>query len=396
MLRRSTLQSLAFLMIIALILQVRLLALLCGLLLLTAGVAWLWNRYALARVGYQRQFATNRAFPGDEIELTVQITNRKPLPVVQLDVRDSIPLGLEIESADVHFDRDDKQALQRSTSLRWYERVVWRYTVRCVKRGSYRLGPATLDAGDPFGFYHTTLRFAASAPLIVYPTLLPLSALNLPARNPLGAIRSRQLIRDPLRTVGVRDYLPDDPIKDVHWSATARTGTLQTRIYEPTTSRELAIILDLDSFEAYWQGIDETQIERLISAAATLAQTGLNEGYAVGLYVNGAPAQFEQLVRLPPSRNPAQIERIMEMLARLTPYSVTQVARVLRMAAIDLPIGATLLLVSAIQPPSSLAEMARLRQRGRAVAWLYLGDGKPPELPRIPVHHAPPVGDWRR
>lgn len=395
MFRRSTIQSLVVLFVLALVLRVTLLALLSVLLLVTAGVAWLWNRYALARLGYERGFSTARAFPGDDVELTIALVNRKPLPLALVDVRDLLPAGLYADDETIKIDRDDRQVLQRTTSLRWYERITWRYTVRCQRRGAYQIGPATVDAGDPFGFYRSTLKIEPTGALVVFPTLLPLEHLGLPARSPIGNLRARQLIRDPLRTIGVRDYRPDDPIKDVHWAATARTGTLQTRIYEPTTARELAVVLDLDSFEQYWQGINEDQIERSISAAATLAKAGLEEGYAVGLYVNGAPAHHESLVRLPPSRNPAQLERIMDTLARLTPYSVTQAARVLRMAAADLPWGATILLVSAVKPQSSRAELARLRERGRAAAWLYLGEDAPPTLPGVPVHHAPPVQDWQ-
>ena len=106
----------------------------------------------------------------------------------------------------------------------------------------------------------------------------------------------------PARGIIVRNYHPDDPLKEIHWTATARAGALQTRIYETTTALDLAIFLDLDTFERYWEGIDADQVERLISAAATIASAGLEDGYAVGLYVNGAPAEFEQLVRLPPLR----------------------------------------------------------------------------------------------
>ena len=54
------------------------------------------------------------------------------------------------------------------------------------------------------------------------------------------------------------------------------------------------------------------QVERLISAAATLARAWLDAGFAVGLYVNGAPAEQEHLARMAPSRSAAQLGRIME------------------------------------------------------------------------------------
>lgn len=393
MFRRTTLQSLAVLLLLALAARQELLALVCALMLFTAGLAALWNRWALARVSYAREISQPRAFPGDELELHIRMENRKPLPLARLDVRDSIPAGIEIIGPDVYGDRDGRHMIQRSTSMRWYEGVAWRYTVRCLKRGAYRFGPAQLSAGDPFGFYQSTHEIDMRTRLLVYPRPLPLSELRLPARHPLGELRARQLIADPMRTVGVRDYTPYDSIRDVHWTATARTGMLQTRIYETTTARELAIFLDLDSFEQYWQGIDEEQLERMISATTTLVQTGFDEGYAVGLYVNGAPAE---LVQMPPGRGPAQLGRIMETLAQLTPYSVTSMAHLLRVSAGDLPWGATLLLVSSIAPEKTQAALARLAEHGRSVSWLFLGEGEPPRVPGVVVHHAPPVQNWQR
>jgi uncharacterized protein (DUF58 family) len=395
MFRRQTIQGLIVLTFLSLLTGQGLLALICILLLTTAWLAWQWDRWSLLRLSYSRELSQPRAFPDDEVELTIRIANRKPLPLVALVVRDIVPAPLAIIGHDRRLDTEGRQVINRITSLRWYESVVWRYRLRCTARGAYRLGPASLEGGDPFGFYRSEMQQPAQTSIIVYPRLLTLDELGLPPRNPLGELRARQLIRDPMRTVGVRDYHPDDPLKDVHWTATARTGTLQTRIYEPTTSRELAIFLDLDSFEFYWQGIDEAQIERLISAAATLAQVGLREGYAVGLYVNGAPAEFERFVSLPPGRSPAQLERIMETLARLTHYSVTPMARLLRTTASTLPWGATILLLSGIAPEGTRAALLRQREAGRSVAWLYLGEDAPPTVPGVLVKHAPPHTDFR-
>jgi uncharacterized protein (DUF58 family) len=395
MFSRNTLQGLAFLLILSLAMGQGLLALLCALLLLTAGLARLWDRWSLVRVSYVRELSHPRAFVGDEVELSIRIANRKPLPLARLDIRDHIPAGLQVVGHDLGIDNDGRQLLHRSTSMRWYEALTWRYQVRCLARGAYRFGPAQIESGDPFGFYRTAHDETKRTSLVVYPQLLPLEELGLPPHHPLGELRARQLIRDPLRTIGVRDYHPDDPLKDVHWTATARAGALQTRIYEPTTAREVAIFLDLDTFERYWEGIDEEQVERLISAAATIAREGLDAGYAVGLYVNGAPAEYEQLVRLPPGRSPAQLEQIMETLARLTPISITPMARLLRAAAGSLPWGATLLLVSAIASDSTRAALLRQRERGRDVVWLFLGDGQLPHVPGVLVRHAPPRGDWR-
>jgi uncharacterized protein (DUF58 family) len=394
--QRLTIYLLVGLLLVAILIRQPVLALFGLLLLLAGATAWLWNHWSLVRLTYNPQLSAPRAFPGDEVELQIQIANRKPLPLASVFVRELIPPGLRVIDAPSDRDFHGRQVIQRSTGMSWYEGLTWRYRLACEKRGAYRLGPTEIESGDPFGFLRSIRAEPRHTRLLVYPRLLPLETLGLPARRPIGELRARNVIRDPLRTIGVRDYHPDDPLKDVHWPATARVGTLQTRIYESTATRTLAIFLDLDTFERYWEGIDPDQVERLISAAATLAQAAVDEGYAVGLYANGAPAEHEQLARLPPNRSPAQLELILETLAQMTELSLLPMARLLRLTAGDVPWGSTLLLLSAIKPDSTRSALLGHSQRGRMLIWMYLGEDAPPVAPGITVVHAPPRGDWRR
>ncbi len=391
MFRPATIQSLVVLLILAVVTRTGLLALICTLLLVTAALASLWNRWSLARVTCEHELSQRQALPGDEIDLYIRIANRKPLPIPFLYVRAKVAAGLKVIGPHVTSEQHSGQFIRRVTSLRWYEGVVWHYRVQCLARGAYQFGPTSLSSGDPFGFHQSDKEIHATTQLIVYPRLLSLDELGLPPRHPLGLIRSHQLIRDPLRTIGIRDYHPEDPLKDIHWTATARTGSLQTRVYEPTTALEVVIFLDISLFEAYWLGVDVEQVERLISATATIAQAGLAEGYAVGLYVNGMPGQFAHLVRLPPGRNPAQLEYIMVTLARLTPYAAASMGSLLRDAVHDLSWNTSLLLVSAIAPEKTCAALTYLHSKGRHVSWLYLGANAPPKLSGIVVHQTLPT-----
>jgi uncharacterized protein (DUF58 family) len=389
MFQRATITLLVFLLMIAVAFGQAGLVLLCALLLVAAAVASFWSRWALARVNYERRLSQSKAFPDDELELAITITNRKALPLASLQVFDRLPANLRID-ADVSFSGSRQvQLLQRRTSLRWYESVTWRYRLRPKARGAYKIGPVQLRSGDPFGLYSVDEEREQLSSLLVYPRLLSLQELGLPAHNPLGDMRAPSLLRDPMRTIGVRGYAPSDPFKDVHWPATARIGSLQTRIYEPTTSRTLALFLDLDTFEYYYEGIDPEQVERMISATATLARTGLEAGYAVGFFANGAPADDEHLARLPAGRSPAQLGLIMETLARLTSYSVTTIARLLRLTAPELQPGTTVLLVGAVNSEAVRAALLQLRELGHRVTWLYMGVGERPQVPGVTVFQAP-------
>jgi uncharacterized protein (DUF58 family) len=398
MFSRGQIQLLVVLLMLSLAFQLGPLIVLSAVLLLSAAVAFLWQHLALANVSYTRSLSQHHAFPDDTVEFWVEIINRKPLPLTSLRVVETVAAALDWGDTPLQYhEKPSLRLVERTTSLRWYEAVRWRYQVRCPQRGAFAFGPTTLEAGDPFGFTTQELTVANPIELVVYPRLLPLAELGLAARHPFGDVRSRQwLFADPMRTIGTRDYQQDDPLKAVHWSATARSGRLQTRVYEPTTSLELLIFLDLDTFTYYWEGTDPTQVERAISAAATLAKVGLEERYGVGLIANGMQERQDGIIRIQPGRSPAQLYRIFDALARLIPYSVLPMASLLRQEAGALPWGATVLLISAIAPEGLRASLLQVREGGHPTIWLALGDERPPEVPGVQLRHAPPASAFGR
>jgi uncharacterized protein (DUF58 family) len=398
---RTTAVLLALLTVAALLVRQPLIALLSGSLLAAAGAAQLWRNAALQRLTVSRQLSSDRAFVGDSLDLRITISNRKPLPLSRLAVEDRVPAGLRISGGPgLKAGVRGETLLQRSTAVAWYEAVEWQYRITAQRRGAYRFGPMTLESGDPFGL--TTIREERSSDyeLFVFPERLHVPISLLPPRNPLGEAVGG-LLRDPLRIIGVRDYGPGDPLKDVHWPATARVGRLQTRVYETTTQRSLLIALDLDSFAFYYEGIDRDLVEHTISAAAGLAGQAIAAGYAVGLAVNGSAVNAEQLARLPAGRGNDQLLRIMRILAALQATSILPIARLLPRLAADLRDGTQLMLVSPVNAPTNQQALMTLAGQGHSVSWLYTGSGAAPRMTVVPVHQLaqiPPGGnpDYRQ
>ena len=373
------------------------LALLLGLVLLALGVARLWSRVVLRRVSYERELMPDRAFVGDQVDLRLRLRNAKPLGVPSLRLHDAVIARLTFQGVKlVPHTQPGTRLLERLTSLRPYEAVGWHIAVRCVERGCFYFGPARIEATDPWGLFSSEKEFGRRTPLIVYPSLLSLSDLSLDARHPLGDRRAaRRLLTDPARTIGVRDYQRDDPFKAIHWGATARRGALQTRIYEPTTSLETAIMLDVDTFEQYWEGIQPELVERMISAAATVATLADAQRWSFGLYANCATVGGDQFVRLAPSRSPAQLPLILETLAKAVPFSITPMPQLLRRLGPQLPWGATVILVSAVPSEAMQHAVLRLAERGRRVVWLYSGSQAAPIVPGVDVRQVQPDAAWQ-
>ncbi|MBV9787012.1 MAG: DUF58 domain-containing protein [Chloroflexi bacterium] len=372
---------------LALLLRQGLAVVLLGLLGLALGFAYLWARWAFHRVTYTRTLSNDRAFVGDRVTLTVRLENTKLLGLPSLRIDDVVPAKLGYD--DQHLLPHPQSHLQiwrRRIGLRPYEAVSWSIEVGCAQRGFYTFGPVHLEATDAFGFQSRDLDLPTRTNLIIYPELIALPNLQLRAQHPIGESRApRQLLTDPSRTVGVRDYRREDPFKTIHWGATARRGELQTRVFEPTTSLDVAIMLNLDTFEHYWEGMRFDLIERMISAAATVATEAANQRLRFGLYVNGTPAESGQLIRIPPSRSPAQLNIVLEALATVVPYSITPFPNLLRQIGPSLDWGATIVMISAVPSDAVQSAVLRLKRGGRRVLWLYGGDDAVPQLPGIEI-----------
>ena len=61
-------------------------------------------------------------------------------------------------------------------------------------------------------------------------------------------LEPRPATKSVSRVAGARDYRYDEPLKRIHWKASAAHNKLQTRQYESSTSLTLLLILDVGSF----------------------------------------------------------------------------------------------------------------------------------------------------
>ena len=406
------------LVIAALVLRSPPLALLGAGLLVASLCVGLWGHYALHGVEYHRRLGERRATFGEVVSLEVQIDNRKLLPLPWLEAEDSLPAGLEPVGRRLVADRaTGRGTLRQVVSLRWYERVQLSYRVRCGARGAFTVGPVRLASGDPFGFVARESRRAQYDSLLVYPRVLPLTALGLPAQHPFGERADRRrLFDDPSRLAGVRPYLTSDSPRHVHWKASARLQSLQTRVYEPTTRHTLMLYVNLASFEGYWwASLNRELLELAIVAAASVASWGLAQGFQVGLATNGAAGGVfgagvqmrpgEEL-GVAPAGDPQQRVRLLEALARVSQFARTPLPAMLSRDRTRLPWGTTVVVVSAVFPEDVLRSLLALRGAGHAPVVLRVGGPPVAPLAGLPAFHLPedlpwatlpalPVGDLR-
>ncbi len=358
-----------------------------GLLALIYLVARLWAGYSLAALQVECKLSETRLFHGEGFTLTYTLVNNKPLPLPWLVVTAEVPVGLKLADSEVQRGVQGGE-LRMVFSLNWYERVSRQFSAAPLPRGVYQFGRAVLTSGDLFGFFKRDQRLRREQALLVYPRIVPVEQLGLPADLFFGEFKAaaRPLLTDPLRPLAVRDYAWGDSARHIHWKASARSQNLLTRVYEPVANLQLHIVLNQETHSRFWEGVNKDALEMAITVAASLAEHALEEGYQVGLAVNANTSEGQQLqgssgrgyqlepVYLPANRDPQQLTRILESMARLIGWGGQRQVELLEQVASRLPRGATMLLVTAVLDEQSLAVVAEVGRRGHPVAIVRVGN----------------------
>ena len=372
---------------------------LVGLLLLSVwGVTRLWERYSLTRVEYRRRLSHKRVFFGEEVELEVEVANRKMLPLPWVAVSDQVPTGIGVDrDKQSESPQYARPVLANSFSLGWYHRIRRRHRLNCDQRGNFTFGPARVTSGDLFGLSHQEMTVSDLDHLTVYPRILPVENFVIRSRQPIGDLRTkRDIFEDPVLTMGVREYAYGDSLKRIHWKTSARIGQLQTKIFETTTNIDIGIFLDVRTVAAPLVGTVYQLHELGIIAAASIANQAMDAGYRVGCYVNQTRAQSHDRIRLAPSQQSGQLVRILEALAQIH-LSIESVpaARFVIAESRNLPWGSTVLMISAAPSEALLTSLLSIKRTGRRVVLVQIGGETAPSAHGLVTYRVSDEVHWR-
>lgn len=361
----------------------------------------IWWDHALDKLTYTRHFSATRAFFGDEVGVELIAENAKPLPISRLDVSEHVGQNVRIAGQELVRSAESRQMVFTTMySLGMYERVSHRYTLVCHRRGWHRLGPVKMVANDPFGMASRQMELEKQEGVLVYPRVVPMTDLIVPARQPLGDMKpATPLVEDPMRMSGVRPYIPGDSPKRIHWRATARTGEMQTRVFEPSATPVAAIFLDTITFSHLWEGQNSDLLELSVTVAASMATQLLEGRHQVGVYANAPIPNRARTVRISPGRRPGQLTRILEHLAMLAPAFGDRIEKMISEELSRLPWGASIVVVTSRVSPELQRTLLRLARAGGVQRFVLVAIGEQPELVpeirrRVAVYHLGMEETW--
>lgn len=282
----------------------------------------LFKKTVFRKLKYSRSFQVSSCYEGDKIELMETIENRKAIPVPWLRVESRFRSGL-LFGSQLNLDISEGQHSQNHKSffsLMPWTKIVRRHHITAARRGVYKLGTVTMTSGDLLGLSSTVRNQSLQGQLTVYPNPLDIQNMELPVRTWIGDLVVRRwIMEDPFLQSGVRAYRSGDPLKDIHWKASARAGSLQVHQRDTTADGQVLIYLNVEDHEQMWTHATKPEpIEYGIRVTAGIIVHLLSQGMEAGFGTNGMlEEEPETHVSIPVTGGKYQQEHILSTLARL-------------------------------------------------------------------------------
>ncbi|CCE75275.1 DUF58 domain-containing protein [Clavibacter nebraskensis] len=284
-------------------------------------LAAVWLVIARVRLHVERTFTSEVVESGTATTVTVSVANAGSMPTPRSWVLDLVP-GSDgaMPPAELPSLRGLARGSRRSTA-----RPVLRYDLTPERRGVHEVGPLAVEEHDPFRLMGLRHVAGGTSRLVVTPRLADLEA------EPGGQVSSEGESERVQRRadggeddLGTREYRAGDPLRRVHWRATARHGELMVRQEEQRSSPRSLVLLDTRA-AGYPphddDGDGDRAFERAVAFAASVAVHLQRGGYAVHLIETAAGSDRQAPVAARPGDAAAEGDLLLH-LAEVRPAAV--------------------------------------------------------------------------
>ncbi|NOY98805.1 MAG: DUF58 domain-containing protein [Chloroflexi bacterium] len=340
--------------------------------------SWVWARLSLSGLTVVRWARSLRANVGDIFDEHFEIDNDNRWPCSWVEVRNEAPIPAASGS-------------RLLTKIGGHQKRSYLARTWLTRRGSFPLGPTRLSSGDPLGLFRASKRFPPSGVLVVLPMLVNVTSFpSPPGLLPGGKVVRQKALGVTPHAAGVREYVPGDPLRRIHWPTTVRRQRLMVKEFDQDPQAEVWLFLDIqqdvqaslekDEPQARWDGwllgrkptfeLPPSTLEYGVTIAASLAHYFIRQRRAVGLVAAG-----QTNIAISADRSVRQEEKILETLAFVKASGNLSLASLVAAQASQLPQGSSVVLITpSVQPELKLAVGDLLRRNLHPVVVLLVAD----------------------
>lgn len=218
--------------------------------------------------------ARTRVAVGDAAVGGIEVTNTATRPMLPASLE--LPVGAV--TALFHLPRLKPEQMHEDL-----------FTIPTTKRGVIVVGPVRSVRADPLHLLRRQVLWTDPVDLFVHPKTTALDGSAAGFLKDLEGLPTVELSSADVSFHALRDYVPGDDRRHIHWKTTARTGKLMVRQFEETRRAHLAVALSVhpEEYET------EDCFELAISAAASIGRQAIRESRELSVLTQRGPLRSE-------------------------------------------------------------------------------------------------------
>ncbi|MCB7136836.1 DUF58 domain-containing protein [Cellulosimicrobium marinum] len=243
---------------------------------LLAAVVFVLGRF---RYGVVLDLAQRRVTVGDRAVGRLDVTNASSRPLLPSVME--LPVGQGMATFPVPRLRPGAN----------HEEI---FTVPTNRRSVISVGPVRSVRADPLGLLRREVVWTEPEELFVHPRVKNLTGSSTGFLKDLEGRVTTDISNSDVSFHALRDYVPGDDRRHIHWKTTARTGQLMVRQFEETRRSHLAVLLSTRA-EDY---AHDDEFELAVSACGSLGLQAIKEDRGVTVLVNDGNLRGDHRTRL--------------------------------------------------------------------------------------------------
>jgi uncharacterized protein (DUF58 family) len=224
--------------------------------------------------GVVLDLARTRVAVGDSAVGSIAVSNTSARPLLPADLE--LPVGAA--TAVFHLPRMKPQQVHEDL-----------FTIPTARRAVIVVGPVRSVRADPLHLLRRQVLWTEPEDLYVHPRTVALAGSAAGFIRDLEGMPTTELSSADVSFHALRDYVPGDDRRHIHWKTTARTNKLMVRQFEETRRAHLAISLSINTDEY----ASEEEFELAISAAASIGRQAIREQRELDVLTQSGPLRCE-------------------------------------------------------------------------------------------------------
>lgn len=151
------------------------------------------------------------------------------------------------------------------------------FVVPTQRRGVIDVGPVRTVRGDPLGLFRRVQEWTDRTEVFVHPRTTHLEPFGVGLVRDLEGSTAQNTSMSDLAFHALREYVPGDDLRHIHWRSSARHGQLLVRQFLDTRRSHIVVIVDSSpmSYDS------EDEYETAMSIAGSLLRRGILDEFDV-------------------------------------------------------------------------------------------------------------------